>query len=418
MLQRGRGAGFLNGLLDPDAARPLLVRCVIEDPRTDRQVEDRENYYSELAVALQVDIAPLAAHLFAKDDGEFDEFRTGLTLGVLSYMARRGCTETIPVLRDYVARGSNWLWALHDLSAIGPDAIDGLADVIAGRFDDGELIEATGFEVGEPWDPWRAVNARLAEAHRQAQRSMERPPADEPTATLLESRNGWGRLRDRRSEIELIRRTARDGRASINARRNALILLGQWGDRSQIDVADDALSSGSRDLENAGWRYFMRLLKDGPVHEMRRWADRRGTSHQSLAAHMFGDWGTETDAPEIRAMLAQLSWSDDNYAHCSLIEGLARVGDARDVPVLQRTFDDTDYSYLRVRAGRGLARLRPDFASTVAVECLWDSEEPLRELGSSRASLASDGVPSRLRVLSTSEVEAAPVKVAAGARLA
>ena len=59
-LQRGLGSGYL-WALDADRAvsHALLVHCVFNDPRWDRQLDDRDDYYATLALDIGLDLAPL-----------------------------------------------------------------------------------------------------------------------------------------------------------------------------------------------------------------------------------------------------------------------------------------------------------------------------------------------------------------------
>ena len=63
-LQRGLGSGYL-WALDADRAvsHALLVHCVFNDPRWDRQLDDRDDYHATLALDIGLDLAPLEGWL-------------------------------------------------------------------------------------------------------------------------------------------------------------------------------------------------------------------------------------------------------------------------------------------------------------------------------------------------------------------
>jgi hypothetical protein len=65
MLQRGRGAGYLRAIeMVPQKVWPMLIECVTNDPRLDKQVEyGRAGYYSGLIIETEMGITPLADHL-------------------------------------------------------------------------------------------------------------------------------------------------------------------------------------------------------------------------------------------------------------------------------------------------------------------------------------------------------------------
>jgi len=51
-LQRGRGMGFLAALdAPPTVVAPLLLECIIYDPRWDAQLEQRADYYALLPLS-------------------------------------------------------------------------------------------------------------------------------------------------------------------------------------------------------------------------------------------------------------------------------------------------------------------------------------------------------------------------------
>ena len=82
-LQRGLGSGYL-WALDADRAvsHALLVHCVFNDPRWDRQLDDRDDYYATLALDVGLDLAPLEGWLR-------DESRRGLRDGARHHRAAR-----------------------------------------------------------------------------------------------------------------------------------------------------------------------------------------------------------------------------------------------------------------------------------------------------------------------------------------
>lgn len=106
-LQRGRGAGFLDALDQPRAARDEVVRCVIEDPRVDWQVESRGTYYASLALRIDAPLAPLVEHLEAWEDDP-DITTTALCLDVLARAWRRGseAARRLPWRLDPASRAS------------------------------------------------------------------------------------------------------------------------------------------------------------------------------------------------------------------------------------------------------------------------------------------------------------------------
>ena len=82
------------------------------DPRWDRQVESREEYYAALRVRLQVDLAPIRRRLEEVTQGS-DPF------GVLGELARRGERGAARLLAGMLEHPGLWKTAFHALLGIG-----------------------------------------------------------------------------------------------------------------------------------------------------------------------------------------------------------------------------------------------------------------------------------------------------------
>jgi len=135
-LQRGHGAGYLEALKMPsDAVGPLLIDCVCHDPRIDRQVESRCEYYASLINKMNVDISPLEKHLKENDDTEDFGWNANLTVETLGALALIGNDDAAMILRNYLSYGYWWDWAVYDL--LKTDNIEytiGIAEVLSQRF--------------------------------------------------------------------------------------------------------------------------------------------------------------------------------------------------------------------------------------------------------------------------------------------
>lgn len=57
MLRSGRGDGYRAAL--SAAAVDDVIACVVDDPRWDRQVESRDDYYANLLIRLEDDVQPI-----------------------------------------------------------------------------------------------------------------------------------------------------------------------------------------------------------------------------------------------------------------------------------------------------------------------------------------------------------------------
>lgn len=88
-LQRGLGTGFLDALDAPrEVVHPLLMQCIRVDPRLDYHLDNRAAYYAELAMRIELPLAPLIEDLV--DAGADEDEDTYLAVSVLVEIARRG----------------------------------------------------------------------------------------------------------------------------------------------------------------------------------------------------------------------------------------------------------------------------------------------------------------------------------------
>ncbi|MGI8730757.1 MAG: hypothetical protein ACR2LK_12360, partial [Solirubrobacteraceae bacterium] len=175
MLQRGLGSGY-RWALDADraVAHALLVHCVFNDPRWDRQLDDRADYHATLALDIGLDIGPLESWL--RSSGEEDRETAHEIIAVLGRMAIRGHVEARRVLREYVAYGTAWARAIACLVGDGepvpsgrswPEIVSDLDRVLLERFPTPDaLAEAlSGIDPRErPWTLWSVENETIARA--------------------------------------------------------------------------------------------------------------------------------------------------------------------------------------------------------------------------------------------------------------
>src|SRR6266487_6859656 len=96
-LQRGHGAGFLWALREVSrTVHPLLIECIMHDPRCDSQVEDRSDYYARLALTLDMPLDSLSTYLKTSGDDHFG-WRTPLTIRTLGRLAQLGKMEAVTI---------------------------------------------------------------------------------------------------------------------------------------------------------------------------------------------------------------------------------------------------------------------------------------------------------------------------------
>ena len=158
MLRQGRGAGFLAAL---DAGRRAvndLLDCVLNDPRWDRQVEARDDYYARLLLATGADIDVLRQRI-AQEDDEREEADFWLPIGVLAEMCHRGDPSARTAVDEGVEAGTLWRACLDALDAVGgSDLIEQVVSAASIQ----TLIDRVGIDdiadavsvVAAPWKKW------------------------------------------------------------------------------------------------------------------------------------------------------------------------------------------------------------------------------------------------------------------------
>lgn len=402
-LQRGRGQGYVDALAaDRREAAAALSSCLISDPRTDHQVESRDEYYARLAVEIELDLAPIETFLLGPrptGHGE-DDWRDVLALHTLGSMGRLGREDAVGLLRRYIELGEDWSTSLEALSWPTLLNVEGLDRIVAKRASSvDELARNLPFDPDrEPWRTWRRTNERVAEAATRShlwQTQRERHRAELADKALVDL------LRER--EVSALRRRVDDAdkAALLDAavgddaqlRHDAIEVLGWQRDPRVLDAAEAELRRFP-DREwppNAGWIAVFQLLKDGPIPRVRGWLGEAGRVGE-IAEHAVAEWPESGDEALLRAMAERFRDEDGLYRACDGVEALTKLRDSESAALFETIFEETTYSYLRVRAARGLAVLSPSFAAELAIECLWDCEDETVAVGCASASLASDAV--------------------------
>lgn len=358
LLQRGRGEGWLSAVAAMSSVG--LVACLAREPRWDRQVEDRGDYYASLAIRLNVTVAEIASITRTDDDGIVRE--------VVEALARRG-----------VAGASTLLAQME-------------------RHDD-----------APPWPGRDAPAARLV-----------LPPADAPVAELLGA--DWRmplpkaivhRLRTTKDprELEALRDAAGD--PATSGWRLAVRVLALRGDAAALPVVEQILvldELGSR--RGIAFGYVTALPADLSLPLARTWLphpDGRGAAAAAVLAR-------HAEPSDAGAVSKALLTAGDYSTISSLVEALGRCPEAGPFRELDHVYVGSAYSYARARAVTAMAATDPEFAEKWATECLWDCEPRIRVRGAATAPL-SRPVVDRLSELAQDPHQDAEVRQTAATRL-
>ena len=449
-LQRGLGAGYLWALdADRSVAHALLLHCIFNDPRWDRQLDARVEYYATLALDVALAVEPLERWLGRGDD---DVETTHDVLGVLGRMAIRGHAQARTVLREYVAYGRFWERAIglliDDYQGAGssppwPEVVAGLDAVLCKRFaSEGDLADALiGVDARDrPWSLWSVENPRIAHALAfdhgsgpgdsppaggarrppRAPRGTQRRPREMTTAELLaiteDSR--WTQiaeeLQTRTSDDDVQRLLAAANDAELPMRRAAILALGHQGRRELLEIAEANTSEAKRGTLQGAIALALEAMPREQTRTLAHdWLTSSDWARRRKAAGILATWAEGDDLEHARRALArelELGLGGDIYVVCSLAEALGRYAGHGPFEELSRAYEQIPYSYGRRFVVSALVRTDPMFAGDVAVECLWDCEPETRQLAAEHVDRRIRLAAQRLDELAADGAQAASVR--------
>ncbi|HEY7488313.1 MAG TPA: hypothetical protein VH912_27975 [Streptosporangiaceae bacterium] len=396
-LQRGLGRAARRAA-DIRGAGELVYDCIRHDPRWDRQCESRGLYYARLVVDLELPVGPIADHLFDVSDlVDTDEWRTSLAIDVLADLVRLSRRDAAGALRRYAEDGWNWFEALDALLQIGDESLTtGLDEVAVERCDDDDLYWLAT-DAGNPVvRAWAARHARVAEAVARRHTS-ERPRRREPGPS-------------ERADAELVE-LARGG---DDVAVEAILELGRRRSPVLLDLAEEFLPQ-----RPSRWGSVVcKALRDygsAALPRARAWAA-SGAAISDVGIDIVARHGTQQDIPLLLDDLDRAYTQGNWGAAANPAEGLGRLRAGAAVPLLQRTWDESAYAYLRPRLLTALTRTAPHTGESFATEGLWDCEEDVRRIAVGAAPL-DDVTTVRLRRLRRDAAEDPRVVAAATTRL-
>jgi hypothetical protein len=450
-LQRGRGRGFVRALReDVSIVRPLLLDCVMHDPRWDRQIEPRSDYYAALIMHTAMPLDPFDAYLHALS-GTASGDPNDLVLNTMCVLATQGHAPAIAIVRDYLNYGECWDIAFEALADTQGDPIsmDEVSRIINQRFpDDDTLVDelpsaGPGMHTQqEPWRSLRKVNRRvdrILSAHETKAEQRQRRQ-DQMQATLAALSTSELIARANQSNYRLAAMALQKRVAATDL--DLLLDAAQRDDRWQRFVAFRGLqrlahpaalpvlraffeSSATRpgSAYGAAVGAITALPADATLDLARMWFDAPNSPQRHVALQILETHGTAADVPRVRdALIPSLrrDTPDTNecYMQCGMLEILARFPEEGPYPEVETVFKEAGYSRTRIYAAEVLAASDGQgFAHGLAVECLWDCEERVRLIGCNSVDLEMPDVRARLHAMSSDPYEDEDVSSAARERL-
>lgn len=298
------------------------------------------------------------------------------------------------------------------------------------------------------WDQWAATELRVAPiiVSLRAQAPFVRPTDESIRAAIDPAWDVSALLSHATHDTAIVFGEAAAERAGP---RDLPVLLdaffGDDPDTVRLQVASHALTilklpealpplarfvedfDGHEDAPRAQYRIgrVRRILAATPeaLPIARAWLSMMGRARQSVAVSILKEQSEEADVPLLRALLASaLDREPESASAAYLVEGCLT---ALAPFVVQVTYAELATVFERTRSmwnRRGAAELMADvyreaFAGSYAVECLWDCEDDLIEIGCAYADLSMPIVRDRLKHLLHSPCEGDDVRSHAEKRL-
>lgn len=372
LLERGHGRGYLAALELGGPASAEVLRCVIEDPRFDPQIESRAHYYADLLIALGS--CPVQPIVDALDRREREN--AWLAHDVLIQLAWRGHFGALAAVIDKVRART-----------LAADALDD----IGGR----ALVERVFALAGRAPPP------------KPEPRHPSRPRLTLAPSLGIEQLVALATGADKLDKVIAARRLGELDHPALVPDAEAFL-------RSECGVAFEHRRHGA--CQRRAWVVYLEALS--PIHTLplaRRWFHAEWPL--SLAAEAILVRHAE---PDDRSMLedagARALAERQVYRLCSVVDALAGLADVRSLPLLATIYGETRYSYARERVCIALLD-HADHADAQALlrESLWDCESYARAI----ACEAVDPTiaAARLRELESDAFERDEVRDAARAAL-
>jgi len=452
-LQRGQGRGFLRALQeDVSLVGPLLLECVRNDPRWDRQSESRSTYYALLFLHTGVSPEPLeeALRTYAKNDTADAEDAEQTILETLGALAVRGERAALDMLRRYLTYGENWEDVFETLQEYASFLlnVDEVSRIFDRRFPNDDKIEDEGPFIGYParemWRSLSLMNPRVSRILRRRETKVGQRQRQEQhlqacfaslsTADIFAEVTHYTTVHAATlalqkqvtpADFDLVLRMAQEG--GMWQRAVAFRGLQHLADARALQTVEAFFESDdaqSGPLYGAAFRALVSLPSSVTLPLARAWFDAPGDHFQHLALGILEKHATVADVQMVRGALqpslSRQTWEwNESSLQESMLDILARFPEAGPYPESEIAFKQAPSSSVRSAAARVLATSdQHTFAHGLAQECLWDCEEEARLLGCMHADLVRPTVLSRIQALAGDPWEEKEVSDAAQKRLA
>lgn len=464
MLERGRGAGYLLAIETiPSTVWPLLIECITNDPRLDRQVEDRADYYSSLILETEMDITPLADYL-KKNDGPGELYwKVTLTIETLGSLVCHHHTKALHILQNYISYGSYWQDVVRYLWFSQVDgALNGVDRTICNRLSedqsfcedfessivddlqmycrsDEDLDVGPLLPVCEPWRSLCQKNKRLAQAfHQYCPPDATKSPGRKKCKTfpgLMElSIDELFTIMDRPNR-SVFYKVAQALEQKVSEEDEELLLkslsdendfkvmlalkgLGILGTPRAFEAVKSIIELTEEPHSRIRAHAFDAIAQMPPSLSLdigRNWFQQDEWHLQVAGGTILENHATPEDIPLLINVLKNPKTIQcEDFRLSSALEAFWRLDGIGHIPEIENVFVVVPHSYHRWRAAYAMATTAPDvFQAHYAYECLWDCHDDTRICGCENASLSQPGVLARLNEISEDSNEDDEVRAAA-----
>jgi hypothetical protein len=443
-LQRGLGSGARAALAAGSVAAPTVLAAFANDPRWDRQLDERADYYARLVLALDIEVAAVEELLQSHSQRTPADWahQEPVALEILARLVQLGSDEAAEALRREAVSGRFWLSAIESLvhdANLEPlpgwrTHTEGLAESVAARGSQW-VVDAGDLYLSPSNEPWKTWSERFPEIRAAFDAATAANPAPDSrrhhqdftavsTKDLLLLSNAI--LRDVAAELAT-RTTEADRTALLAAAHDEhcqmrAAAIRALSDQQRAELLPVVLTLGDetvRHVRSAMFRAFVALPLALTRETAREWlAASHDWSRRRAAGGAFAAHGAGSLHDVLVSVLArELDGDADEYLVASLAEALGRTPESGPYEVLTRAFNEMRYSFGRRRyVADAIASTDPSFSSGLAADCLWDAEPGIRALAAARVSLDDPAVAARIAALAADPFEDPEVRAAAAAR--
>jgi hypothetical protein len=430
---------------------------VLNDPRWDRQVEVRDDYYARLLLGADGDIEVLGRYVVEVKD-EADKADLWLPIGVLAELSRHGANSARLAMSEAVRKGERWRACLDALEAAG--GADLIHQVVNAEIEQA-LVARVGVEqiaeavtvVAAPWERWAEQIPALMFVVNSAGSGEPRRTSGPVAwaASRIRDPKLPGNLAALSSEFvlaqastpgaatklsdELTRRTDTNTRrllsaaadsGTIDERYVALRALGKHGSTEFVGAAEEFLRHEStlapterreHRLRQAFLRYLEELSPSQTLPLARAWLFEPWPLSMA-AEHILARHATAEDRQMLETAGVAALENGDMYRLCSIVDAINAAGPEVSLPFLTQVYEHAPYSYARRRVVSAMSRCSfADAAKPYLSEALWDCEPESRELACGATGKSRDLTRARIEQIARDDFEDTAVRDAARAAL-